>query len=95
MFIQRDYTIILKPEEYNYKYALKLALEKLWVLEECNQGEKCWCRIIRPEPRIFYGVDEIIICPSGTVNSEHAQHIVELHNRSLIIAPKSIGVVVE
>lgn len=68
----------------NYTEAKNKALKTKWKIGTCNQGENCWCRMILPEFEIKDDDDnEIYIATSGTLNKEFAEHIVNLHNKSL------------
>lgn len=67
---------------YAEAHALSLTVE--WEVRTCDEGEKCWCRIISPREKIIdENDDEIYIIPSGCIPAIHAEHIVELHNKSL------------
>lgn len=64
-----------------YTEGLQKALTVKWKTSPCNQGEKCWCRTIEPiEEIVDDDGNEIYISPSGTIHSEHAEHIVKFHN---------------
>ena len=68
----------------NYKEAIELSLKTKWKLSNCQEGEKCWCRVIEPETEISdQDGNEIYIAGSGSISKEHAEHIVYLHNKSL------------
>lgn len=68
----------------NYKEALELSLTVRWKTETCVSGDKCWCRVIKPENNIIDEEDnEIYIVGQGSIAKEHAEHIVKLHNLNL------------
>jgi len=67
-----------------YKEAQEHSLKVEWKTTICQSGEQCWCRIIEPKEKIEDSDgEEIYITPSGNVSRIHAEHIVELHNKSL------------
>ncbi len=70
-----------------HEEAYDLVLKVKWKTEPCIQsGEQCWCRLIVPEVPIKYDKDEIeevYIVGSGAMHKKLAEHIVELHNKSL------------
>jgi hypothetical protein len=68
----------------DYKEALAISLKVRWKTAPCKSGEECWCRLITPEEDIEDDEgNEVYIASSGTINKEHAEHIVRLHNESL------------
>ena len=73
-----------------YEEVKQKALEVKWKVSNCKQGAQCWCRIIEPLHKLFYtenGFDgaeyeeEYYIVGSGAINTESAEHIVEIHNQ--------------
>ena len=65
-----------------------------WKVATCNEGEKCWCRIIEPVETIEYynfigdyNVDSFnenfYIVPSACMDKQIAEYIVKLHNKNL------------
>lgn len=52
-----------------------------WHIVTCSAGESCWCRIITTNPES----DDMEYCvvPSGAISKEVAEHVVNLHNKSL------------
>lgn len=67
-----------------YEQAEQTVLSMKWVTKTCNQGEKCWCRMVTTEEPVFYNEDEqYYISRSGELNQAMAEHFVELHNNSL------------
>lgn len=67
-----------------YEQAQQKALKVEWKSTPCIQGEECWCRIIEPEEKIIYGEDEeYYVVGSGSIPKLEAEHLVELHNKSL------------
>ena len=68
-----------------FQEATQKSLRVKWKVALCNQGEKCWCRMIVPEEPIEdKDGNEIIIASSGDVRKEYAEHIVRLHNEALL-----------
>lgn len=68
----------------DYKEAQEYSLTKEWKISLCNQGKDCWCRMIEPKEEIVDDDgNEIFIAPSGSISKLYAEHIVELHNKSL------------
>jgi hypothetical protein len=73
----------------NYELALQKSLTVLWELDVCNEGEQCWCRIIRTVEKIEYVSESegpsILDCvvDYGSIDKETAEYVVGLHNRSL------------
>lgn len=66
-----------------YDEATAYSLTIPWRTNTCNHGEKCWCRIIEPVERIYYGEAEqveLYIAASGCIPTAYAEHIVKLHN---------------
>lgn len=53
-----------------------------WRVEPCCQGEACWCAIITTDEKDEDG-EELYIVGSGAVPKAYANHIVNLHNKSL------------
>lgn len=58
-------------------------LLKKWVTTTCSDGEACWCRIILVADADPDNLENAIIC-SGAVHKEMAEHIVKVHNDSLV-----------
>jgi hypothetical protein len=55
-----------------------------WKAFTCNQGEKCWCRIIKPEVEILDEEGQpCFIIPSGAIDKYFANYIVALHNATI------------
>jgi hypothetical protein len=74
----------------NYEEAKKYSLTILWKIDVCNVGENCWCRLILPTEQIFYKYKigeeektEELESISGSIHKETAEHLVELHNKSI------------
>lgn len=69
----------------NYQESIEYSLRVRWKAVPCVQsGEKCWCRVIKPEQEIVdEDGNEIYICGSGEISKEHAEHIVKAHNAFL------------
>lgn len=68
----------------DYEQAQKESLKVKWKAVPCHQGEECWCRIIEPiEPIIYDDKEEYYIVASGSIAQLEAEHLVELHNKSL------------
>ena len=61
-----------------------------WKTEPCNQ-KTCWCAIITTEDVIYWHPDvnsnfeddEVYIAHAGSIPKKIAEHIVDLHNKSL------------
>ena len=69
----------------NYKEAVEYSLTVKWKITLCPSGKKCWCRIIEPEQEIKDDDgNEIYIIGSGCISKDYAEHIVKLHNDSLV-----------
>ena len=67
-----------------YEQAQQKALTVEWKTTPCLQGEECWCRIIEPKEKIIFDEDEeYYIVGSGSIPKLEAEHLVELHNKSL------------
>jgi hypothetical protein len=74
-----------KKSSLTYEEAEQLCLTVRWKVLPCFQGESCWCRTIGPEIPIFDKEgNEIYIAGSGAIHKEFAEHIVKVHNDSLI-----------
>ena len=68
----------------DYKQAVDYSLKVEWKTTPCSKGENCWCRVIEPKKEIKDdNGNEIYIAGSGCVPKKYAEHIVELHNKSL------------
>ena len=75
----------------SYEEATALSLKTKWKVTPCNSGEECWCRLIVPETEIEdKDGNEIYIAGSGCIPKVYAEHIVKLHNESLLINKKQI-----
>ena len=69
-----------------YKEAEQKAFTIKWEVGTCNQGERCWCRTIKPiEPILFEDGDsqEYCIVGSGELHKEIAEYFVQLHNEKI------------
>jgi len=70
-----------------YDQAVAFSLTVPWKISLCNQGEKCWCRIIEPEEEIKdKDNNDIYIVASGCITTLHAEYLIKLHNQSLLDA---------
>jgi hypothetical protein len=71
----------------SFEQVQKKALTTEWKVEPCFSGESCWCRIITLKEKILFkngeSQEEFSIIGSGAVNKELADHIVEVHNKSI------------
>jgi hypothetical protein len=71
----------------NYQQAIEKSLTVEWEIGTCSQGEKCWCRTIKPvKPILFKDEDsqeEYHILVGGELNKEIVEHIVTLHNQNI------------
>ncbi len=67
-----------------FEEAEQKALTIKWQIGTCNQGERCWCRTIKPiEPILFDdrdSQDEYWIVGTGELHKEIAEYFVQLHN---------------
>lgn len=78
-----------------YEEANKKSLTVKWKVDTCNQGEKCWCRVIKCDPPIIFKEkknfqgDEYYPVRSGELDKDTAEHIVEVHNLYLQSLPFS------
>ena len=55
-----------------------------WEVESCHVGDDCWCRLIVPKEECFFDeATEAWVIPSGSLDTDTAEHIVELHNNHL------------
>jgi len=69
----------------NYEQAREKALKVKWKTEVCASEKDCWCRIITTEiPILFNGNEKYYIVGEAGIPKMEAEHIVELHNKSLI-----------
>jgi len=70
-----------------YKEAEQKAFTIKWQIGTCFQGERCWCRTIKPiEPILFDDgdvKDEYWIVGSGELHKEIAEYFVQLHNQKI------------
>jgi len=68
-----------------YDEAVAFSLTVTWKTSFCNEGEKCWCRIIEPVEEIKdKDNNDIYIAASGCIPTEYAVHLVKLHNQYLL-----------
>ncbi len=80
---------VIMEKKLTYKEAQEKALTVKWKYEPCFSGDQCWCRLVSPVDPIPYddgkgGTDDFdYIIGSGSVSKIFAEHIVELHNKSL------------
>ena len=73
----------------NYEQVREKALKSRWKTEVCASGEECWCRIITTEtPLVYSEKEEYYIVGEAGIPKMEAEHIVELHNKSLIRGEK-------
>jgi len=69
-----------------YKEAENILYKTKWKTATCQQGKKCWCRMIIPVKKIVCDESEnegLYIAGSGELNKRAAEHIVKLHNNWL------------
>jgi hypothetical protein len=69
-----------------YQEAIEKSFQVKWKVGTCSQGEKCWCRTIKPIEPIFYedgGDAEYYVVGMGELSKETAEYFVELHNEKL------------
>jgi hypothetical protein len=72
-----------------YAEAIQKSLTVKWKVDTCDQGEECWCRIVKCEEPLMYkeredsDEDEYWPIRAGEVGKETVEHIVKLHNKSI------------
>jgi hypothetical protein len=70
-----------------FEEAEEKSLTVKWEIGTCSQGERCWCRTIKPiEPILFDdgdSQDEYWIVGSGELHKNIAEYFVELHNKNI------------
>lgn len=78
----------------DFDQAKKKSHKLRWKTDYCHEGEQCWCRIIKCEEPLMYSKfdyfdqEEYIIIQDGQLNKDTAEHIVKLHNESLLKTKK-------
>lgn len=81
----------------NHEQAIQKSLTVPWKLDVCKEGEKCWCRIIRPTEKIEYVSKSdgptVLDCvvDYGSIDKETAEYVVELHNKNLKSEPLNLN----
>ena len=74
-----------KNSSLTYNEALAYSLTVPWKTSLCDQGEKCWCRIIEPVEEIKdKDGEDIYIAASGCIPTVYAEYLVKLHNQYLL-----------
>ena len=78
-----------------FKEAIEYSLTVPWKIQECFSGPECWCRMIvpvEPIPCEYVNIDGSVlkdtldeIVGAVAIDKITAEHIVNLHNRSLEI----------
>ena len=68
-------------KELDYEAWLKNLLSSKWYVQPCFSGESCWCRAITTD--INDDSNDTCVVPDGSIKKAIAEHIVELHNKSL------------
>ena len=66
-----------------YQEAREKSFRVKWEVGTCSEGEKCWCRTIKPIEPIFYedgGNAEYYVSCMGELSRETAEYFVKLHN---------------
>jgi len=82
--IDIEKTLNINKKLITYEQATEISLGVKWKTSECTEGSSCWCRIIEPIIKIEDQNDnEIYIAGSGSIPKGYAEHLVELHNKSL------------
>jgi hypothetical protein len=72
----------------DYEQAITESLSRKWKIDTCQQGEECWCRVIKCDPPLFFmekncDDQEYYVVRSGELVKETVEHLVKLHNQSL------------
>jgi len=70
-----------------YKEAEDILYKIKWKTETCQQGAKCWCRMVVPAKPLYYddcNSDGLYIAGSGELSKRAAQYFVKLHNQELV-----------
>ena len=71
----------------DYEQAITESLSRKWKIDTCQQGEECWCRVIKCDPPLFFvekncDDQEYYVVRSGELVKETVEHLVKLHNQS-------------
>lgn len=72
-----------------YEEAIEKAVYVKWKIDTCDQGEQCWCRIIKCEEPMMYKEhegdyeQEYYVVGPGQVHKETIGHIVVIHNEKI------------
>lgn len=78
-----------KKREMEYSEAIKESFKKPWKVVLCDEGEKCWCRMIELKQPIKFttpALDGVFehelrtIISQGAIDEETAKYLVNLHN---------------
>ena len=73
-------------QQKTYQEAIEKSFKVKWQIGTCSQGEKCWCRTIKPVKPIFYedgGDAEYYVVGMGELRKETAEYFVKLHNKNI------------
>ena len=78
----------IKIMKLDYGQAITESLSRKWKIDTCQQGEECWCRVIKCDPPLFFvesnrDEQEYCVIRSGELCKETVEHLVKLHNQSL------------
>ena len=74
----------MKKNNMTFDEATAYSLTIPWKVSLCDQGEKCWCRIIEPVEEIKdKDGEDIYIAASGCIPTMYAEYLVNLHNQHL------------
>ncbi len=78
----------IKIMKLDYEQAITESLSRKWKIDTCQQGEECWCRVIKCDPPLFFmekncDDQEYYVVRSGELVKETVEHLVKLHNQSL------------
>ena len=78
----------IKIMKLDYEQAISESLSRKWKIDTCQQGEECWCRVIKCDPPLFFmekncDDQEYYVVRSGELVKETVEHLVKLHNQSL------------
>ena len=66
-----------------YSEFFQIAKDKPWKVIPCHSGTECWCRIITTEEPIVGDDEELNITSWGSISTEFAEYLVELHNKNI------------
>lgn len=75
-----------------YQDAIEKSFTVKWNIGTCSEGERCWCRTIKPVGPILFNdgntEEEYYVVRSGELNKETVEYLVKLHNETFNIREK-------